>query len=133
MPAANVVSMARRKRDHSTISQSELRTFYNLQEHYLDVKSRYLAQPDNYNLERQFEDVRAEYHADRAKLRSRIANGAAQQPGKYAMRPKTYFRRSVSYKSVVIALKGEAYQQRLLAKAEPKAYTRLEFEDIGNN
>ena len=127
----NVVPI-KRKSDE-VISQTALKEFFNLEQRYLDAKSRYLAKPNDYELEERFVAVRGDYRARRDQLRHQLDHGAKQAPGKFALLPKVFHRRSVSYKSEVIRLKGEKYQQALLARATPKAYTKLEFAEIGGN
>lgn len=102
-----------KEKDYGVISQKELRDFYGIEQQYLDARARYQAQM--------------------AKIALRINSGAKQEPGKYSVQKKITWRRRVAYKEIVIKLKGKQYVENLLANAPKKAYSHLEFADIGRN
>ena len=106
----SVVTM--KKRDMNIVSQDELYELYKLEQRYLNA--------------------RAEYQTAIAKTVLRLKQGR-QEPGKYHLEKKTKWRRSVSWKGIVIEIRGEKFAAQKLAETAPKAYTRLEFSDPGKN
>ncbi len=95
------------------ISQSQLRAFYQLEKEYMDAK--------------------AKYQAMMARLILLMNAGNRQEAGKYHVEKKTRYIRRISYKEVVIELKGEKYVENLLKHTKAKSYSKLEFSDIGRN
>ena len=65
-------------------------------------------------------------HADlEQELTNALDSGVAVEPGAHTAQLKTTERRTVSWKAVVIRLKGTGYASRILSCTNPKTYTKL--------
>ncbi len=78
-----------------------------------------------YNLEAKFIEYRNSYYAVREKLQEAVKRGASVEPGMYKVAPHFRMVRRPKYRDEVIALKGEAYQQKILANTAPHMYFRV--------
>lgn len=96
---------------HKQITQDELRSFHAMEQRFIRAKS--------------------EYYAEMGKLILRMNSGQRQEAGKYGLRKRTIMRRRISWKSVVIDLRGKNYVETKLADTKPTYSYRLEFADIG--
>src|SRR5262245_27479638 len=79
----------------------------------------------HYELEAQYIELRRRYYLSLAAIRDLIQHGATIQRGTYKPQYGVHMRRHPRYKQVVIDLKGEAYQQRILNNTAPHAYFRV--------
>src|SRR5439155_27273118 len=91
-----------------TVNQRRLREFYELQEQFYDFRNRYIAAY--------------------GKIQDLILSGAAIQQGTFKVQYGVRLTRRPKYKQVVIDLKGEAYQQRILENTAPHAHFRVKVE-----
>ncbi len=73
----------------------------------------------------QIDALKAEQSALEQSLTSALGNGAVVEPGAHTAQLKTTERRTVSWKAVVIRLKGSGYASRILSCTKPKTYTKL--------
>jgi len=71
------------------------------------------------------ESLKAEQAVLEQDLIFALANGATAEPGTHNAQLKTTERRTVSWKAVVIRLKGSGYASRILSCTKPKTYTKL--------
>ena len=58
-------------------------------------------------------------------LLTSLSAGAEVEPGSHTAQLKTTQRRNVSWKNVVIRLKGSGYVSQVLSHTKPKTYTKL--------
>lgn len=109
LPPENPIDVAEPGSSGETVHQRRLRELYELEKQYVDIRARYLAAY--------------------ARVEHMIQKGAAIQAGDYnkvscgvrlVRRPK--------YKQVVIDLKGEDYQRRVLESTQPHARFRVRIE-----
>lgn len=91
-----------------TLTQRRLREFRDLQQEFYDIKDRYAAAYQ--------------------RLREAVASGATISNGQYKVNHGVRLTRRPKYKQVVIDLKGEAYQQRVLEGTAPHASLRIVIE-----
>ncbi len=71
------------------------------------------------------ETLKAEQTALEQDLTIALEHGVAVEPGAHTAQLKTTERRTVSWKAVVIRLKGSGYARRILSCTKPKTYTKL--------
>ncbi len=76
-------------------------------------------------LANQIDALKAEQSALEHQLIMAIGSGANVEPGAHTAQLKTTERRTVSWKAVVIRLKGSGYASRILSCTKPKTYTKL--------
>ncbi len=77
------------------------------------------------SLTAQIDSLKSE-HADlEQELTNALDSGVAVEPGAHTAQLKTTERRTVSWKAVVIRLKGSGYASRILSCTKPKTYTKL--------
>ena len=76
-------------------------------------------------LANQIDALKAEQSALEHQLITAIGSGANVEPGAHTAQLKTTERRTVSWKAVVIRLKGSGYASRILSCTKPKTYTKL--------
>jgi len=67
----------------------------------------------------------AEQSALEHQLITSLDSGCEVEPGSHTAQLKTSERRNVSWKDVVIRLKGSGYASRILSCTKPKTYTKL--------
>ena len=89
----------------STITQFELARYVSLG-NQIEALQRYLEQLST-------------------RLTGQLEASAQLELGTHTARLESYQRRSVSWKDVVVSLKGEDYANAVLAVTEPKTYTKL--------
>ncbi len=58
-------------------------------------------------------------------LTASLSRGAEVEPGSHTAQLKTTQRRNVSWKNVVIRLKGSGYVRQVLSHTKPKTYIKL--------
>lgn len=76
--------------------------------------------------------LRDRYYAERNKMLLRINAGQHQEAGKYGLRKRFITRRTLSYRDILIELKGVKWvEQRRIETAIPHRFVKLEFADIG--
>lgn len=80
------------------------------------------------DLQQEFYDLRDRYAASYQRLREAVAGGAAISHGQYKINHGVRLTRRPKYKQVVIDLKGEAFQQRVLENTAPHATLRIVIE-----
>ena len=77
------------------------------------------------SLTAQIDSLKSE-HADlEQELTNALDSGVEVEPGAHTAQLKTTERRTVSWKAVVIRLKGSGYASRILSCTKPKTYTKL--------
>ena len=76
-------------------------------------------------LSNQLESLKAEQAQLQAQLIAALSSGASVEAGARSASLKTCERRSVSWRSVVVRLKGAGYASRILACTKPTSYTKL--------
>jgi len=81
-----------------------------------------------YELQQQFFDLRDRYEAEYAKLQHLLITGAEVRLGSYKVVTQTRYVRRPRYKQVVINLKGEAYQRKVLDETEAHAHLRVKIQ-----
>lgn len=101
----NVIEVAEPGTSGETVNQTKLRKFYELQTEFFDLRDRYAAAYS------QIQDL--------------IIKGANISQGQYKVKYGVQLVRRPRYKQVVIDLKGEAYQQRVLENTHPHAHFRV--------
>ncbi len=111
MPVSNLKVLP--GKNFGKITQQELKDFYYMEQKFMDARNAWLAM--------------------QAKLILRMNSGATQEAGKFHIEKKVTHRRSISYKEIVVELRGQKFVDNLLAKTKPTTYTRLEFSDVGGN
>ena len=77
------------------------------------------------SLKNQIDALKKEQGELEQQLTTALTKQAHIEPGTYTARLKTYDRRSVPWKNVVIRLQGEAYAKRVLSATKPTAITKL--------
>lgn len=102
-----------KKKEWGTISQDELYDFYQLGKKYTDYRDRYLAA--------------------KAKLILRMNAGARQEAGKFHLERSDRWIRRVSWRSVVVELRSEAFAQAKLDATKKKRSTVLDWADVPRN
>ncbi|MCH8320079.1 MAG: hypothetical protein IH790_03860 [Acidobacteria bacterium] len=76
-------------------------------------------------LANQIDALKAEQLALVRQLITAIGSGANVEKGMHTAQLKTSERRNVSWKAVVIRLKGSGYASRILSHTKPKTYIKL--------
>ena len=76
-------------------------------------------------LTNQLESLKAEQAALQQQLIAGLSSGASVEAGARSASLKACERRSVSWRSVVVRLKGAGYVQNVLAHTKPTGYTKL--------
>ncbi len=77
------------------------------------------------SLTAQIDSLKSE-HADlEQELTNALDSGVAVEPGAHTAQLKTTEGRNVSWKTVVIRLKGTGYASRILSCTKPTTYTKL--------
>ncbi len=76
-------------------------------------------------LSNQIDALKAEQSVLEQQLITSIDSGCEVEPGAHTAQLKTSERRNVSWKAVVIRLKGTGYASRILSCTKPKTYTKL--------
>lgn len=106
-PAAslNTIEVKPEGTSDETVNQRRLREFYELQQQFYDVRDR--------------------YHAAYMRLQGLLISGASIQQGNYKLEYGKRFVRRPRYKEIVIQLKGEAYQKRILENTVPHEHLRV--------
>ncbi len=69
--------------------------------------------------------LKAEQSALEQQLSTALDSGCKVEPGAHTAQLKITERRNVSWKAVVIRLKGSGYASRILSCTKPKTYTKL--------
>ncbi len=77
------------------------------------------------SLSNQIDALKQELSKLEQTLTASLARGAEVEPGAHTAQLKTSERRNVSWKDVVIRLKGSGYVSRILSCTKPKTYTKL--------
>ena len=77
------------------------------------------------SLSNQIDALKREHAELEQKLTASLSNGAEVEPGSHTAQLKTTQRRNVSWKNVVIRLKGSGYVSRILSCTKPKTYIKL--------
>ncbi len=77
------------------------------------------------SLSNQIDALRREHALLEQKLITSLSSDAEVEPGSHTAQLKTTQRRNVSWKNVVIRLKGSGYVSRILSCTKPKTYTKL--------
>ena len=108
LPPENEIEIAEPGTSGETVNQKRLREFYELQE--------------------EFHALRDKYIASYFKIQDLILGGANIQQGTYKVQYGVRLVRRPRYKQVVIDLKGEQYQQRVLENTAPHAHFRVRVE-----
>jgi len=76
-------------------------------------------------LANQIDALKAEQSALEHQLIMAIGSGAEVEPGSHTAQLKTTQRRNVSWKNVVIRLKGSGYVNQVLSHTKPKTFLKL--------
>ncbi len=76
-------------------------------------------------LANQVEALKAEQSTLQGQLIAALSNGAEVEAGARSASLKTCERRSVSWRSVVVRLKGEGYVSNVLAHTKPSSFVKL--------
>ena len=105
LPPENPIEVAKPGTSGETVNQRKLREFYEIQEQFYDLRNRYTAAY--------------------GKIQELILKGADIQQGTFKVQYGLRLTRRPKYKQVVIDLKGEAYQQRILENTAPHAHFRV--------
>lgn len=108
LPPQNEIEVAEPGTSGETVNQKKLREFYELQKEYVELRNRFLAKY--------------------AQLQDLIIKGADITQGTYKVQYGVRLVRRPRYKQVVIDLKGEAYQQRVLESTQPHAHFRVKVD-----
>ena len=77
------------------------------------------------SLSNQIDALKAEQSALEHQLITSLDSGCKVELGAHTAQLKTTERRNVSWKAVVIRLKGTGYASRILSCTKPKTYTKL--------
>ncbi len=77
------------------------------------------------SLSNQIDALKQELSELEQTLITSLARGAEVEPGSHTAQLKTTQRRNVSWKNVVIRLKGSGYVSQVLSHTKPKAYIKL--------
>lgn len=76
-------------------------------------------------LTNQIEALQKEREELSSQLTQALADGAPVYPGTYTASLKRFERRSISWRSIVVRLKGEGYAQNVLKHTKPTVSTKL--------
>lgn len=77
------------------------------------------------SLTNQIDALKREHAELEQTLIASLSSGAEVEPGSHTAQLKTSERRNVSWKNVVIRLKGSGYISQVLSHTKPKTYTKL--------
>ncbi len=77
------------------------------------------------SLSNQIDALKREHAELEQKLIASLSNGAEVEPGSPTAQLKTTQRRNVSWKNVVIRLKGSGYVSQVLSHTKPKTFLKL--------
>ena len=77
------------------------------------------------SLSNQIDALKQELSELEQTLLTSLSGGAEVEPGSHTAQLKTTQRRNVSWKNVVIRLKGSGYVSQVLSHTKPKTYTKL--------
>ncbi len=77
------------------------------------------------SLSNQIDALKREHAELEQKLTASLSNGAEVEPGSHTAQLKTTQRRNVSWKNVVIRLKGSGYVNQVLSHTKPKTFLKL--------
>ncbi len=77
------------------------------------------------SLSNQIDALKRELSELEQTLLTSLSGGAEVEPGSHTAQLKTTQRRNVSWKNVVIRLKGSGYVSQVLSHTKPKTYTKL--------
>lgn len=91
-----------------TVTQNRLRDFYRLQNEYYELRARYVA--------------------SYSRLSGLVLEGAEISNGHFHVATQPRSVRRPKYKQVVIDLKGEDYQKKVLEKTAPTVHYRIKVE-----
>lgn len=108
LPPENPIEVAEPGSSGETVNQQKLKAFYDLQAEYFNLRDKYLKKY--------------------AEIQGLIIKGADIQLGTYKVDYGVRLVRRPRYKQVVIDLKGEAYQQRVLENTAPHAHFRVRVQ-----
>lgn len=108
LPPENPIDVLPPGTSGETVNQRRMREFLDLQNEFVALRKRYLAAY--------------------AKIQDLILHGAEIQSGQYRADYGVRYVRRPRYKQIVIDLKGEAYQKRVLESTAPHAHFRVRIE-----
>ena len=77
------------------------------------------------SLSAQIDSLKSEHAELERQLTASLSSGAEVEPGAHTAQLKTTQRRNVSWKNVVIRLKGSGYVSQVLSHTKPKTYIKL--------
>ncbi len=77
------------------------------------------------SLSNQIDALKQEHALLEQKLIASLSSGAEVEPGAHTAQLKTTQRRNVSWKNVVIRLKGSGYVNQVLSHTKPKTFLKL--------
>ena len=77
------------------------------------------------SLSNQIDALRRELSELEQTLTASLSKGAEVEPGRHTAQLKTTQRRNVSWKNVVIRLKGSGYVSQVLSHTKPKTFLKL--------
>ncbi len=77
------------------------------------------------SLSNQIDALKREHSDLEQKLIASLSSGASVEQGTHTAQLKTSERRNVSWKAVVIRLKGSGYVSQVLTHTKPKTYLKL--------
>ncbi len=77
------------------------------------------------SLSNQIDALKQELSELEQTLTASLSNGAEVEPGSHTAQRKTTQRRNVSWKNVVIRLKGSGYVSQVLSHTKPKTFLKL--------
>lgn len=108
LPPENEIEVAEPGSSGDSVGQQRLREFYKLEEEFHALRGKYL-------------------HAY-ARIQDLILHGAKIQQGVYKVQYGVRLVRRPRYKQVVIDLKGEDYQRKVLGATAPHAHFRVRVD-----
>ncbi len=73
----------------------------------------------------QIDALKDQHAALERQLTASLDSGAVVEPGNHTAKLRTSERRNVSWKNVVIRLKGSGYVSQVLSHTKPKTYIKL--------
>ncbi len=77
------------------------------------------------SLTNQIDSLKSEHAELERQLTTALGSGVEVEPGAHTAQLKTSERRNVSWKAVVIRLKGTGYVSRILSCTKPKTFLKL--------
>lgn len=105
LPPENEITVAKEGTIDESVNQARLREFFKIEEEYQALRQKY-------------------FHAY-ARIQDLILHGAKIQQGVYKVQYGVRLIRRPRYKQVVIDLKGEQYQRKVLESTPPHAHFRV--------